>query len=80
MTNSRNATVASCNTLGATQLIETDIVEFLSSKHTENATISVVEVMNLYNCPEDRARRVLKSLEEDKVIALQAKDVYVVTI
>jgi hypothetical protein len=55
-------------TVGVTQVLENDILQFLSSKHTKNATITVQEVMNYYSCPEDRARRVLKSLVDEDIV------------
>ena len=67
-------------TIGITQVLQADIIEFLSSKHTENATISVEEVMRLYKAPEDRARRVLANLVKDGVLRGIGDDTWVVTI
>ena len=55
-------------TVGVTQVLENDILQFLSSKHTKNATITVQEVMNYYSCPEDRARRVLKAVADEDIV------------
>jgi DNA-binding IscR family transcriptional regulator len=57
-----------------------DIIQFLSSKHTENATISLSEVMKLYHCPQDRALRVIANLVEDRVIESVGGGVYRVII
>ena len=55
-------------TLGVTQQLQKDIIDFLSSKHTANATLTVGEIMNLYKCPEDRAKRVIAALEKDRMV------------
>ena len=67
-------------TIGITQVLQADIIEFLSSKHTERATISVEEVMRLYKAPEDRARRVLTNLVKDGVLRSIGNDTWIVTI
>jgi uncharacterized SAM-dependent methyltransferase len=67
-------------TFGVTQTLERDILEFLSSKYTKNATLSVQEVMALYKCPEDRARRVIANLVRDRVIVEAGRDIYKVVI
>ena len=63
-----------------TQDLQRDIVQFLSAKHTANATLSVAEVMKFYDCPEDRARRVVRNLVSEGVLAQVAPDTYKVTI
>lgn len=67
-------------TFGVTQTLERDIIEFLSAKYTGNATISLKEVMSLYHCPVDRARRVIASLVEEEILVGTDTDVYRVTI
>jgi Fic family protein len=67
-------------TLGVTQRLQGDIIEFLSSKHTRDATVTVAEIMKLYDCPDDRARRVIKALVEDEVLKPAGQDVYKVII
>ena len=67
-------------TLSITQVLQADIIEFLSSKHTENATITLDEVMSLYKTPEDRARRVIANLEDDGVLARVEHDTWKVMI
>jgi hypothetical protein len=72
--------VASGKTLGVTARLRLDIIEFLSSKHTANATVSVDEIMRLYKCPEDRAKRVIAALIDDKVLRPAGNGVYQVMI
>ena len=67
-------------TFGVTQSLERDIIEFLSAKYTANATLTVREVMELYHCPPDRARRVIATLVKDQVLVAAGKDVYKVNI
>ena len=67
-------------TYGLTQTLERDIIDFLSAKYTGGATISLGEVMSLYHCPPDRARRVIASLVTDEVLVAAGGDVYRVTI
>ncbi len=72
--------IQSHKTVTVTQSLKTDIIQFLISKYTSNATISVAEVMSMYKCPEDRANRVLKSLVHDGVLELTGIDSYTVII
>lgn len=67
-------------TLGVTQDLQRDIIEFLSSKHTSNATLSVREIMSLYKCPEDRAKRVIAALVKDSMLSPVGGGQYKVTI
>ncbi len=67
-------------TLGVTQELRRDIVEFLSSKHTSGATLTVKEIMALYKCPEDRAQRVIASLVKDNFLVPAGPGAYKVTI
>lgn len=67
-------------TFGVTQTLERDIIEFLSSKYTDGATITVQEVMDLYHCPADRARRVIANLITDEVLERVTSEIYRVTI
>lgn len=68
------------DTSTVTQTLERDIIEFLTSKHTSNATFEVEEIMKLYNCSVDRARRVIANLVRDKVLVKVAPDTYKVNI
>jgi uncharacterized SAM-dependent methyltransferase len=68
------------DTLGVTQQLEKDILEFLSSKHTADATLSVAEIMALYKCPEDRAQRVISALVKDALLVSVGPGSYKVTI
>ncbi len=67
-------------TLGVTQELQKDVIEFLSSKHTANATLTVAEVMKLYKCPEDRAKRVIAGLVKDSLLVQTQPGVYKVTL
>ena len=67
-------------THGVTQALQKDIIDFLSSKHTANATLTVKEIMNLYQCPEDRAMRVITALEKDQMLVSVGGGSYKVTI
>lgn len=67
-------------TFGVTQTLRKDIIEFLSAKYTANATLGLAEVMSLYDCPEERARRVINSLVNDGVLVAASKDSYKVMI
>ena len=68
------------NTMGVTQELNRDIIQFLSKKHTANATLTVKEIMSLYDCPEDRAMRVIASLVEESVLVPDGPGIYRVTI
>ncbi len=72
--------IQSHKTVTVTQSLKTDIIQFLVSKYTSNATISIAEVMSMYKCPEDRAKRVLKSLVNDGVLERTEIDSYTVII
>jgi hypothetical protein len=63
-------------TFGITHTLQRDVIEFLSSKYTNNATLSVQEIMNMYACPEDRARRVICNLVDDEVLVSVGYDTY----
>lgn len=67
-------------TVGVTRNVERDIVEFLSSKYTANATLSLQEIADLYKCPLDRARRVVAALEKDKLLVPVGQSTYKVNI
>ena len=67
-------------TMGVTQRLQKDIIDFLSSKYTSNATLTVAEIMNLYQCPEDRAKRVIAALEKDQMLVRVEDGSYKVTI
>ena len=67
-------------TFGVTQALRKDIIEFLSAKYTANATLELAEVMALYDCPEERARRVIDSLVNEGCLVAASKDSYKVTI
>ena len=67
-------------TVGVTQDLERDIIEFLSSKYTANATLSVEEVAGLYKCPPDRARRVIANLFKDELLVAVGHNIYKVNI
>jgi hypothetical protein len=67
-------------TYGVTQTLQSDIIQFLTSKYTKNATLTVGEVMQFYDCAEDRARRVIANLINDGVLETVTKDTYRVTI
>ena len=67
-------------TFGVTQTLERDIIQFLSAKYTKDATLTVEEVVRLYRCSEDRARRVIANLVRDRVLVPAGKDVYKVII
>jgi len=67
-------------TFGVTRTLECDIIEFLSAKYSDYATLSVQEVMSLYKCPEDRARRVVAKLVQEGVLVMASKDNYKVII
>ncbi len=72
--------VQSHKTVTVTQSLKTDIIQFLISKYTSDATISVAEVMSMYKCPEDRAKRVLNALIQDGVLELTGENSYKVII
>ncbi len=72
--------ILSHKTVTVTQSLKTDIIQFLISKYTSDATISVAEVMSMYKCPEDRAKRVLDALIKDGVLALTGGNSYKVII
>jgi len=63
-----------------TQDLERDIINFLSGKYTDNATLTVAEIMKFYDCSGDRARRVLKGLVSQRVLAPAGSDTYRVLI
>jgi hypothetical protein len=67
-------------THGVTIELQKDIIQFLSSKHTSNATLSVEEIMQLYDCPQDRAKRVIAALERDDMIEHVGGGKYRVTV
>ena len=67
-------------TFGVTQTLQSDIIQFLTSKYTKDAMLTVSEVMQFYDCPEDRARRVIANLMNDGVLEAVSKDTYRVTI
>ena len=67
-------------TQGITQQLERDILEFLSSKYTDNATLTVAEIMRFYGCPHERAQRVVRNLLKEKVLAPAGKDTFRVLI
>lgn len=67
-------------TLGVTQELQRDIIEFLSSKYTANATLTVAEVMALYKCPADRAQRVIANLVKDSLLVPIGSGTYKVTL
>jgi hypothetical protein len=63
-----------------TQTLQRDVIEFLSSKYTSHATVTIHEVMRLYECPPDQAKRVLDGLVKARVLTLLDGDVYQVII
>ena len=67
-------------TLGVTQDLQKDIIEFLSSKHTADATLTVAEIMALYECPEERAKKVIAILVKDSLLVPAGPGAYKVTI
>jgi hypothetical protein len=67
-------------TLEITQKLRRDIIDFLSAKHTANATLTVAEVMALYKCPEERAKKVIAMLVKDSLLAPAGPGAYKVTI
>jgi hypothetical protein len=67
-------------TLGVTQELRKDIIEFLSAKHTANATLTVAEIMALYECPEERAKKVIAMLVKDSLLVPAGPGAYKVTI
>jgi hypothetical protein len=67
-------------TIGITQVLQADTIEFLSCKHTDRANISVEEVMRLYKSPEDRARRVLVNLVKNGALRSIGNDTWIVTV
>jgi hypothetical protein len=52
----------------------------LSAKHTANTTLTVAEIMALYECPEERAKKVIAMLEKDLLLVLVGPGTYKVTI
>jgi hypothetical protein len=67
-------------TIGVTQDLERDIIQFLSSKFTANATLTAAEIAELYQCPLDRAQRVINSLIQGNLLVSQGADEYKVNI
>jgi hypothetical protein len=67
-------------TLGVTLELRRDIIDFLSAKHTANAALTVAEVMALYQCPEERAKKVIAMLVKDSLLAPAGPGAYKVTI
>lgn len=67
-------------TMGVTQELQRDIIQFLSSKHTANATLTVTEVMTLYKCPADRAERVIANLVKESLLVQIGPGTYKVTL
>jgi hypothetical protein len=67
-------------TLGVTQELRKDIIEFLSAKHTADAALTVEEVMALYKCPEARAKKVIAMLVKDSLLVPAGPGAYKVTI
>ena len=67
-------------TQGVTLELQRDIINFLSAKHTANATLTVAEVMALYKCPEARAKKVIAKLVKDSLLVSAGSGAYKVTI
>ena len=63
-------------TFGIRKELQGDIIHFLAAKYTKNAVLSLADVMQLYRCAEPRAKRVLKALEEDRMLVATGENTY----
>ena len=63
-----------------TDAVKRDIIQFFSSAHTSNRSISTTDVMNYFDCSRDSARRAITGLVDQGVLVKVGIDQYKVSV